>query len=134
MIYDCFFGEIQIAGLLKCLLSVECICLCICNLQLTFFVVKTKSRGSGDPPYSIISLLLIFIRYGFKGSGICIKADEVKVHASISSIFHLADDGDTHFILAILLSELRHHLASTQASGATRSARRSLTTSPAPSR
>ena len=38
--------------------------------------------------------------------GICIKADEVKVHASISSIFHLADDGDTHFILAILLSEL----------------------------
>jgi hypothetical protein len=42
MIYDCVFGEIQIAGLLKCLLSVECICLCICNLQLTFFVVKTR--------------------------------------------------------------------------------------------
>lgn len=38
--------------------------------------------------------------------GVCIKADEVKVHASISSIFHLADDGDTHFVLAILLSEL----------------------------
>jgi hypothetical protein len=42
MIYDWFLGEIQIAGLLKCLSSVECICLCICNLQLTLFFVKTR--------------------------------------------------------------------------------------------
>ena len=35
-----------------------------------------------------------------------IKPDEMKLHRSISSMFHLSDDGSTHYLLAFGVLDL----------------------------